>query len=170
MLETNPFKVFSPPGAKYFILGSFAAKDGKRGHNYNWYYSNGRNHFWPILENIYNTELKNRPAQQALFTAQKIAIADIIYQCKRQKNSSLDVHLSDFVYNIKPITQVLKRNKIEKILFTSKFVQKHFLTHFKDVILQFPEIELIALPSPSPRYAAITKAEKIARYKEALPL
>ena len=169
MLETNPFSVFCPPQAKYFILGSFAAKDGKAGVSYDWYYSNGRNQFWPILEEIYAKKLRNIQAQQALFTSLSLAVADIIYQCTRTKNSSLDTDLTGFVYNIAPITKVLTENPIEKILFTSRFVEKEYKRHFKDLVTELSTVELVTLPSPSPRYAAMPKAEKIKRYTQVLP-
>lgn len=169
MTETNPFSVYCPPNAKYFILGSFAAKDGKAGVSYDWYYSNGRNQFWPILENIYNIELKDRQSQQNLFKKLAIAIADIIYQCERKTNSSLDVNLTNFVYNISPIKKVLQKNPIESILFTSRFVEKEYKKRFGELIAEFSTIELITLPSPSPRYAAMSKEEKIRRYSQIFP-
>ena len=169
MLVTNPFSVYCPPNAKYFVLGSFAAKDGKSGVSYDWYYSNGRNQFWPILENIYKVELKDKQSQQNLFRKLSIAIADIIYQCERKKNSSLDVNLTNFVYNIPPIKKVLQKNPIGRIFFTIRFVEKEYKRHFKDLIEEFSDIELITLPSPSPRYAAMRKDEKIKRYSQIFP-
>lgn len=169
MLETNPFSVFCPLNAKYFILGSFVAKDGKSGVSYEWYYSNGRNQFWPILEEVYAVELKDKKTQQDLFRKLSIAIADIIYQCEREKNSSSDVHLTNFVYNISPIKKVFEKNSIEKILFTSRFVEKEYKRNFRGLIEEFPNIELITLPSPSPRYASMRKEEKIKRYAQILP-
>lgn len=169
MREENPFKVFCPPKASYFVLGSFAAKDGKKGWNYDWYYSNGRNQFWRILEAIYNQELKTRTAQQELFTKLHIAIADIILSCERLENSSLDTKLTNFEYNIKEIEKVLRTTSIEQIFFTSKFVEARYKRHFKHLISEFPEIKLITLPSPSPRYALIGKAEKVNRYAQVFP-
>jgi hypoxanthine-DNA glycosylase len=169
MHVTNPFRVFCPPGARYLILGSFAAKDGKKGVKYGWYYSNGRNQFWPILERIYKTELKTRRVQQELFRKLSIAIADIIYQCTRTKNSSLDVHLTDFVYNFSPIKKVLQTNHIKKIFFTSRFVEQQYRRRFKSLIVQFPNIKLITLPSPSPRYAVMNIAQKTEKYRQTLP-
>ena len=166
--ETNPFKVYCPSQAKYFILGSFAAKDGKKGHEYNWYYSNGRNQFWPILEKIYKRELTTIDKQRELFNELGIAIADIIYQCIRHGGSSLDVNLTDFVYNKDPIRLVLESNPIEKILFTSRFVEKEFNKNFKEEIRDFPVIDLVTLPSPSPRYT-LKKEEKVKVYKRYLP-
>lgn len=169
MIETNPFEVFCPPNAKYFILGSFVAKDGKEGWDYNWYYSNGRNQFWRILERIYGIELKNKAAQQNLFTKMFIAVADIILRCERLGNSSLDTRLTNFEYNIPAILAVLRTNPIEKIMFTSRFVETHFRRHFKELIEEFPEVELVTLPSPSPRYASMRKEDKILKYAAVLP-
>ena len=169
MRETNPFSVFCPPKAKYLILGSFVAKDGRKGVSYDWYYSNGRNQFWRILENIYGVELKSKETQQALFTKLAVAIADIILQCERVGRSSLDTHLTNFVYNSSAIKKVLRKNHIEKIFFTSRFVETHYRRHFKNLIEKFPDIELITLPSPSPRYAAMSKAGKIKKYAQVFP-
>jgi len=166
--ETNPFAVFCPPHAKYFILGSFASKDGRQGHDYNWYYSNGRNQFWPLLAEIYKRELKTIDQQQGLFSELEIAIADIIYQCIRHKNSSLDVNLTDFVYNKDPIREVLENNPIRKILFTSRFVEKEYKKQFKTTIEDFPDITLVTLPSPSPRYT-MKRVEKLVVYRRELP-
>jgi hypoxanthine-DNA glycosylase len=169
MIETNPFKVFCPSGAKYLILGSFAAKDAKKGCPYDWYYSNGRNQFWPILENIYNKGLTNKKEQQDLFSKLSIAIGDIIYQCNRTKNSSLDTHLKDIVFNIDPISEVLENNPIRKVLFTSRFVENNFRRHFLKNLRIDNNTKLVTLPSPSPRYAAMKIKEKTKIYSANLP-
>lgn len=173
MTETHPFGVFVPPNAKYFILGSFTTKeaydDNKKG-AYVWFYSNGgRNLFWPILEVIYKTRLQTREEMQKLFTGLGIALADIILECERKKSSNLDINLTNIIYAIEDVGNVLKNNSITKIFFTSRFVENEYKRHFKDVIDKYPHIELITLPSPSPRYATMSKLEKIARYKKLLP-
>ena len=99
-----------------------------------------------------------------------VAVADIILKCDRKNESSLDFNLTNIVYNIRGIEQILKKHKIQKIFFTSRFVEKKFRGQFKEVVGKFADIELVTLPSPSPRYAAVTKAEKIKRYKETLPI
>jgi hypoxanthine-DNA glycosylase len=168
MIEVHPFGIFVPVKAKYLLLGSFIAKKPKD-NSYDWYYSKKQNQFWPILEKIYNLELKNKKAKQDLFEKLGIAIADIIYQCERKYDNSLDSSLTNCVYNVPAIAKVLSENPIEKIFFTSRFVEKEFKKEFKELIDQYPDIELITLPSPSPRYAAMSKAEKIKKYLEHLP-
>jgi len=166
VIEKHPFADFVPKNANYLILGSFIARPVPK---YNFYYANGRNQFWPILEEIYQTRFKTNSDQQKLLTKLKIAITDIISSCERKKDSSMDVHLTNITFNSTGITNILKYSKIKKIYFTSVFVEKLFKKEFKDAIVKYPDIELITLPSPSPRYALMTKSEKIFIYKKLLP-
>ena len=169
MREIDPFEIFSPANATILILGSFPATDGAEGITHEWYYSKGKNQFWRILEAIYKLELKNISSQKALFTRLGIAIGDIILSCERINNSSLDAKLINFEYNLDGIGRILHDFPIEKILFTSKFTEKHYKKAFNDLITRFPNIELITLPSPSPRYVLISKEEKLKKYREVFP-
>lgn len=166
MLEKHPFGAFVPPDSKYLLLGSFVTKlvDG-----YKWFYANGRNQFWPILEEVYGRELQTKKAQQQLFNDLRMALTDIILECEREKDSNLDINLKCLVFNTQAITDILKKNKIKKIYFTSRFVEKLFRKEFKKLILKYPKIDLITLPSPSPRYVLMTKPQKISRNKKLLP-
>lgn len=173
MIETHPFGSFVPSGAKYLILGSFTTKeafDEEKKESYKWFYSNGgRNQFWPILEVVYGTRLQTREEMQELLTTLSIAIADIIYQCERRKNSNLDINLTNIVYATEDITQILENNKITRIFFTSRYVESKFRRVFKDVMSRQPDIDLVTLPSPSPRYVQLTREQKLQKYKELLP-
>jgi len=172
MIETHPFGVFVPRGAKYLLLGSFTAKDavGKnRNESYDWFYSNGRNKFWPILSQVYRLELNTKAHKQALLKALKIAIADIILSCDRIKNNSSDTSLKNIVPDTTAIREILDKNEIQKIFFSSRFVEKLFKRYFKDEVIRSPEIELITLPSPSPRFASVSFAQKCRIYKTLLP-
>jgi hypoxanthine-DNA glycosylase len=173
MTEKHPFGSFVPSGAKYLLLGSFTTKeafDTQKKDSYKWFYSNGgRNQFWPILEEIYGIRLQTRKEMQELFTTLGMAIADIIYQCERKKSSNLDINLVNIVYAVESITQILETNTITKIFFTSRFVETKFRRIFRDIINRQPAVDLITLPSPSPRYAVMSKVEKVARYKQLLP-
>lgn len=167
MIETHPFGIFAPPRSKYLLLGSFTAV--KKDESYDWFYGSKRNQFWPMIEEVYNLELPIKAAREELFTKLSIAIADMIYQCERRDGNSLDSNLINFVYNTSGLVKLLKENNIEKIFFSSRFVEKEFKKHFKILIEEYPYIELITLPSPSPRYAAMSRSEKIRRYKEIFP-
>lgn len=168
MQETHPFGAFSPAGARYLILGSFAprARDGRY---HDWFYGNTRNQFWTILGNIYGRALRTKEDKRLLLGERKIAITDIIYTCERIKGSSLDANLINPVYHVELITALLRDNPIEKIYFTSRFVEQRFKKHFVKLTQGFPGVELVTLPSPSPRYAAMSLEEKIRIWRGLLP-
>ncbi len=168
MQETHPFGVFSPADARYLILGSFAPR-GRDGRYHDWFYGNTRNQFWMILEAIYGQTLASKADKEALLRRRKIAITDIIYMCERRDGSSLDVNLINPTFNLEQIGQLLRTHPIEKIYFTSRYVEQGFRKHFKELVEAFPEIELITLPSPSPRYAAMPLMEKIQIWQRLLP-
>ncbi len=172
MILKHPFGDFVPKNARYLIVGSFPGKEVFlyiKDNPYDWYYGTKRNTFWPIIEEVYGIELSNKEDKIKLFTRLRIAITDTIYSCERLLNSNLDVNLTNIVYNNQEIARILDNNKIEKIFFSSRFVENNYKRHFKDLIIKYPNIELITLPSPSPRYAAMTKDEKIKKYSELLP-
>ncbi len=166
MLETHPFGNFVPKDIKYLLLGSFTGKIVDD--SYDWFYGTKRNLFWPIIQEVYGIRFKDKKDKQDLFTKLKIGIADIILSCERSDNNNSDMNLANIVLN-KEFIKILENNKIKKIFFSSKFVEKLFNKYFKGLILSHPKIELIVLPSPSPRYALMTKEEKIKKYREVLP-
>ena len=166
MIEKHPFGNFVPKRTKYLMLGSFVTKPSN---SYEWFYANGRNQFWPIMQGVYGSEFRTKEHQQKLFTQLEIALADIILSCERGNNSNLDVNLFNITYNTQAIKNILIKNKIKKIFFTSRHVENLFSKVFQDISQLTNEIELICLPSPSPRYAAMSKSEKISRYKQLLP-
>lgn len=174
MIETHPFGNFVPRNASYLILGSFTGRQAVKGSpasdaSYNWFYGTKRNQFWSILEEVYGLKLNDKAKKRKLFRNLGIAIADIISQCERRKGNNLDNNLTNLVYNTKTIAKILNKNQIEKILFTSRFVEKKFKQIFKELIIRHPTIALVTLPSPSPRYAKMTKEQKIEMYRELLP-
>jgi hypoxanthine-DNA glycosylase len=168
MIETHPFGNFLPPQMRYLLLGSFGARGLGIDPQYDWFYGSKRSQLWPIFEQVYKIELPNKSAKQKLFADLRMGIGDIIYQCERRDNNSLDVNLINIVYNPE-LETILQQNKIEKIFFTSRYVETSYRRVFKDLVKDFPRIELITLPSPSPRYAVMTKEQKVAAYRQLLP-
>jgi len=120
------------------------------------------------MEKVYQTDL-NTKAQQQLFTNLKMAITDIILSCCRKANNNLDSSLTNPVFNTQAILKIIRENNIKTIYFSSRFTEKLFKKQFIDVIQKHPTIEFITLPSPSPRYAAMSKLTKIVQYKKLLP-
>lgn len=166
MAETHPFGVFVPKNTKYLFLGSFVAKASP---DYDWFFSSKRSQFWPILREIYKLPLQTKEQKQRLFEKLGLAITDIILECDRTANNSLDSSLANLVINRTAINEILKNNPVEKIYFSSRFAESLFKKYFRDLISKYPKIELVTLPSPSPRYAAMAKQEKLMRFKVLLP-
>lgn len=167
MIEKHPFGTFVPKETEYFFLGTFTGKITDK--RYDWFYANGRNQFWLIMEKVYGTDLSTKAKKQGLFTRLKMAITDIILSCERKAGNNLDTNLINMVFNAKAIKKVIRENKIKMIFFSSRFAEKLHRRVFKDLIEKYPNIELVTLPSPSPRYAMMTKQEKIEKYKKLLP-
>ncbi len=63
MLEIHPFGDFVPAKIKYLMIGSFVTKPSNP---YDWFYANGRNQFWPIMEAVYGRFFPTRENQQKL--------------------------------------------------------------------------------------------------------
>lgn len=169
MIEKHAFGDFVPRNARYLMLGSFTAKKTDTDLSYDWFYCTKRNQFWPIIEKVYDLNLPDKKSKVNLFTKLKIAFSDMILTCERKDNNSSDMNLINFTYNGNGIRKILSKNNIQKVFFSSRFVEKEFRKKFKNIIDEFPKIEFITLPSPSPRYAAMSKEEKIKRYKEIFP-
>lgn len=167
MIETHAFGVFVPANAKYLLLGSFPANISGKAPD--WFYGSKVNQFWPIVEKVYGVTLPDKTRKEELFTKLEIAITDIIYQCERRDGTNLDANFINFVYHTSAIRKILTKNKIKKIFFSSRFVEKEYKRKLKELVEEFPNIELITLPSPSPRYAAMSRDEKIKKYKEVFP-
>ena len=147
MSERHPYGSFIPAKVKYLIMGSFP---GKPIEGNDWFYGSKRNQFWPLLEMVYKVKLISVKQKKYLLRNLQMAMTDIILECERENNSNLDTNLKCLVFNTKAIGKILRENPIEKIFFTSRYVEKLFKRHFKAIILKCPEIELITLPSPSP--------------------
>lgn len=158
MAEIHPFGVFIPKQTKYLFLGSFVAKPSP---DYDWFFGSKRSQFWSILQEVYGLSLLTKDQKQALFEKLGLAMADIILECERKNNNSLDTNLTNFVINTKVITDILANNQIKKIYFSSRFAENLFKRYFKDLIIRFPKTELVTLPSPSLRYAAMTRLKLI---------
>lgn len=169
MVEVHPFGIFTPKKCQYLLLGSFTSWNRGETKIYDWFYGTKVNQFWPILREVYGRDLNSREEKQQLFSDIGLAITDIILQCERLKGNSLDTNLINIVYNSEAIEKVLNENEIKKIYFSSRYVEDKFKKVFKYLVDKYPEVELVTLPSPSPRYAQITKAEKVKLYKKLLP-
>lgn len=167
MIEVHPYRPFVPNNTKYLFLGTFTGK--KDSLKDDWFFGTKRTQFWKILEAVYVIELNTNLEKENLFKNINLAITDVILSCERRDNSNLDNNLINITFNLDAISDIFKLNRIEKVYFSSRNAEGLFKKNFKELISKYPKVELITLPSPSPRYAAMTFTEKVKRYKELLP-
>jgi len=163
-IEIHPFKPFIPDNAVILILGSFPGREQTQieQNENDWFYGSRRNQFWDIISQTYNTPLLTKADKQELFKRNGIAITDIFLKVRRTENNNLDNNLEVIEFNEVAILTILQNSNINTVFFTSKFVQQHFHKLFPKFT------NTVCLPSPSPRYARMSKAEKIRHYKNKL--
>ena len=164
-IETHPFKAFIPGNVTVLIVGSFPGREITHRvlREDEWFYGSKRNQLWKIISGVYGIDLQTKTEKQNLFKKHGIGMVDIFLRVKRKEDNNMDSSLEVIEFNDKEIETILQNSQIKKIFFTSKFVEKTFLHLFPDI--QSGE----CLPSPSPRYARMSLAEKINYYKLKLP-
>jgi hypoxanthine-DNA glycosylase len=167
MIETHPFIPFIPKKAKYLLLGSFPGRIKTRVGE--WYYETERGQFWKIMREVYKRDLKTVKEKVSLMTELKMALSDTICRVERTQNNNSDNNLKVLEYNTKIVEKIIKENDIKRIYFSSRFVESIFKTKFKDLINKYPGLELVTLPSSSPRYAKMSLKEKTEIFKKLLP-
>ena len=75
--EIHPFEAFVPVNANYLLLGSFPCKNVEGDYGQWFYCGSGRNLFWSLLEEVYQTSLSTLEEKKQLLTQLGIAITDI---------------------------------------------------------------------------------------------
>jgi hypoxanthine-DNA glycosylase len=167
-LEQHPFGSFIPENVAHLVVGTFpgrqfsqrsAAENEADVHAFSY---GGRNQFWRILEKIYGVKLPTRDSKKQLFQDLNIGLLDVIKACRRKKPSNLDTDLTDIVWNKEEFDRILKENTIKNVFCTGKAVAQIFQKWH-------PEQACVALPSPSPLYAAMRFEEKLEFYKKVFP-
>jgi hypoxanthine-DNA glycosylase len=173
MLEYHPFAAFIPEDTEYLMLGSFPGRLPLEGEDmsdtFDWYYGTKRNQFWPIMEGVYGVELKTKQQKMELFTKLKMAMGDVIASCERKNATNLDDNLQKISYNAYELVPIFKEKNLKTVFFTSHFAHKLFRMGFSKILQKYPNIKLVTIPSPSPRYMELTKGQKVEKYKELLP-
>lgn len=155
----HPFKPIIFNDSNILILGTFPSI---KSFENSFYYSHPKNQFWDILSKIFNEKKPLTTDEKIDFLKKhKIALWDVICECKRKENKSTDDNLEV----IKPcdIKNLLNNYpNIKKIATTSRLAQRVLKKHFK--------IDSVYLPSPSPLNARVNFKQKVKIWKELLEL
>jgi G:T/U-mismatch repair DNA glycosylase len=166
--EKHPFASFSPPNARYLMLGSFPCNRNLRQENAQpeygeWFYcGSGKSAFWTIVERVYDRQLTvgARQDKAKLFEEIGMAITDIALEINRKKPDCLDTSLTITQYNTEAIVKIFSERNIEKVFFTSRFVETQFNKHIKKHLVAADFIgEYLLSPSPAANPSILSRED-----------
>lgn len=152
-----------PLNPKVLILGSMPGRVSLEKQEY---YGNPRNHFWPILFELFNEAQVEGYADKIAFAKRHgLALWDSIGSCYRQ--GSLDASIVDEEVN--DIPGLLKEYPSIRLIACNG--TKSYTTFKKNFDLsEFPHVHVMKLPSTSPIPGKYTKsfAGKVETWREIL--
>lgn len=160
------FEPVSDANANVLVLGSMPGTASLEAHQY---YAHPRNAFWPIIASLSHVSVPVDYAERlALLKPLNLALWDVLAQC--QRHGSLDsaikktsIEVNDFA------TLFLQCPKITRVLFNGATAAKTFAQKVaKSTPLFLTGVELIAMPSTSPAYAAMPFQKKMECWRAAL--
>ena len=133
---THPFEPFFDKNSKILILGSFPSIKSRQD---GFYYQHPRNRFWPILETLFNANLKSITKQQLFLKEKNIALWDVLASCKIKNSDDKTISYA----KANDLNLIFHQAKIEAIFTTGQSAYKFFQKFH-------PHLKAIALPSTSP--------------------
>jgi len=166
-MQVTSFSAQMDDGCQVLVLGSMP---GIKSLVENQYYAHPRNAFWPIMAELgwvsASTDYSQRLTQ---LKAAGLGLWDVYQQCYRE--GSLDSAIDKRSAKFNSISQLSDHYPIQAIACNGGAAFKAFNAYCKqeqwDLAAQ--GIELFALPSTSPAYAAMSFAEKLERWRVLQP-
>jgi TDG/mug DNA glycosylase family protein len=136
------------------ILGSFPSRQSLEKKEY---YGNPQNHFWHIIEALFNIN-RHLPyaARISRLTEHRIALWDILSGCCR--DGSADVHIREPVFN--DLAAFLKEHPSIRLVALNGTVAGRYY-HKMTIATQVPAV---ILPSTSPANARVSLPEKVSAW------
>jgi hypoxanthine-DNA glycosylase len=148
------------------ILGSLPGRASLQAGQY---YAQARNCFWPIMGDLFGAGRHLSYADRTRrLTAHAVALWDVIASAHRP--GSLDSRIDRSTMILNDLGGFLAEHATIRLVCFNGRTAEHLYTRFVlpglDVCAQ--NIERRVLPSTSPAYAALSYADKLARWSEAL--
>lgn len=152
MIERHPYGFFIPKHPRSIIIGSFPIgkfsnpkrRNEIKQHEMDFFFGGEKNLLWKLLGASYGKELKTKEDVVMLLEEKGIAVGDVIQSCRRKLGRASDSDLYDIKWNHE-LLEIIQKNQIKRLYFTSKQVQKWFLRLFGPQ----PDLEIVLLISPS---------------------
>lgn len=152
--------------ARVLILGSMPGVASLQAQRY---YAHPRNAFWPILGQLcgFDPALEYEPRVQALLD-KRIALWDVIERCVRP--GSLDSRIDP--QSVAPndlVALILQLPQLRAIAFNGGTADRLYRRHWADSVAERLGARapvLLTLPSTSPAHAALSREQKLERWRE----
>ena len=162
--ENEPLTGLSPiadQNANTLILGTMP---GKKSLEAGQYYAHPQNQFWRILGQIYNfSPLLSYDSRVEVLKQNGIAVWDVLHSCVRSGSMDADIEAeepNDFKTFFK------QHPAIVRVVFDSIKAEQLYISH---ILPSLPvTLSYYRVPSPSPAYARIPFAEKLAAWERIL--
>lgn len=175
-LHTHPYPPFISENSTKLIVGTlppprFTTKELKEG-DVHFCYGSRDGQLWPILNTIFNLNLKYETTEEAIVQRKRflvergIGVCDIVASAKREKIDASDIGMQDI--KLRDLVAVLKKfPKIKTLLFTggnSKngpefFFRKHLKNYnckLEVVVNEVPRIHEFTLPNSSRKIRTVS--------------
>lgn len=154
--EFHPYGTFIPKGCRYLLIGSFpigkfsnpARKNEIKKNEIEFFFGGEKNLLWRLIGDTFGVQLKTKKDIVKLLTEKHIGVGDVIHSCVRNNGRASDKDLLDIEWNTE-LLEVIRKNKIQKLYFTSRAVEKWFYRLFPDA----RDIPAVTLISPSAQSA-----------------
>lgn len=149
--QTHPYTPYFPKTAEAVIIGSappwrFCTGKAKnlRVCDINFFYGSMDNRFWCVIFEIMGTKPKPVTVEhlKKILKDHRLGMGDILKSFTRRDRISADSALSEFIYNIRLVEEIMDRDRIRKLFFTSKFAYKHFKRALRQQGYAFVEREI----------------------------
>jgi hypoxanthine-DNA glycosylase len=143
---------------RVLILGSMPGERSLRAQQY---YAHPTNAFWPIMGDLLEMPSDaSYPARLRAMKANRMALWDVVYSCRRRGSLDSNIQKSTVVPN--DLEGLLSTHPtLKAIVFNGKKAQELFLRHIaKQRHLDATEPALVALPSTSAAHASLSRETK----------
>ncbi len=131
----HPYGMFHTENSRTLLLGSFPIakftnpklRSSIKAHELDFYYGGEKNKLWSILGRVFNQDMTSKEKIISVLSDYGLSLADVIESCQNRNNSAADRDLYNITWNLQ-LVQFIQKHRIQKIIFTSKWVEKNFFT------------------------------------------
>ena len=133
--QTHPYTPYLPKTAEAVIIGSAppwrfctGRTEDLRAGDVDFFYGSVDNRFWCVMFEVMGIKPEPVTVEQLkkILKDHKLGMGDILKSFTREDRKSVDTALSEFTYNISLVNEIMVRDRIRKLFFTSEFAYRHF--------------------------------------------